>query len=378
MYRQVFTLFSNCSTSFPTLTALLTLCSAIAGCGSADPSPAKIATEESAAEVILQDTRQLEEAGAHVVRDAQGTVTEVSFRDVAATDALATSTAQLEKLNKLVVVQSSMTDAGWQELGKLTGLQQLDLRGCPLTNAQLQAVAANQTELRALRLSGKSGATQVDDAGLDWLANLTDLKALALDDLWVSSASLEHLADHPRLAELYLANTLVDDQALDIIASLPALRKLRLAQTSIGATGLERLSDLPIEDLDISECSQVFDNAMPAVGQLTTLKRLNLWRVAITDDGVRALSGLSELRWLNLDNTQISDAGLASLQPLKQLEFLHLGSTGVSDAGMPQLVELSSLKDLKVTRTAVTEAGVQTVTDSNPDVQVQLKYVAGQ
>jgi hypothetical protein len=118
---------------------------------------------------------------------------------------------------------------------------------------------------------------------------------------------------------------------------------------------------------------------MPHLAGLTSLRKLNLWRVPITDAGVASLAGLIKLEWLNLDNTQFfSDAGLVHLKDLKQLSFLHLGSTAVTDAGMSQLAGLTSLEDLKVTRTAVTEDGVASLRESLPDTRIQLQYLEGQ
>lgn len=356
------------------------------GCGddskriSAETSSSQLAVPSVHGEQTTrqQETKALLAAGVKLERDDSDAVIEANFKDVVATDTLAAELSALSTLRKLVISNSELSVAGWQAVGKLSALQQLDLRDCPLNNEQLQAAAAGMPRLRALRLSGKSGATEVDDEGLQVLAGCKDLKALALDHLWVSGEGLQHLVHNKNLSEIYLAGTLVDDEATEIFQSFPKLRKLRLAQTSVGTPGLERIRNLQLEELDISECSQIFDDAMKPVGEMRSLKRLNLWRNALTDEGVRSLEELVNLQWLNLDNTQLSDDGLAYLSKMSKLSFLHLGSTGVSDAGMPALLALQSLEDLKVTRTAVTEEGVHVIQNGIPDVQVQLKYTQGQ
>ena len=68
-----------------------------------------------------------------------------------------------------------------------------------------------------------------------------------------------------------------------------------------------------LEELDLSENSQVFDDGLAHLAGLTSLKDLNLWRVGITDEGVKHLAGLTSLERLNLDNTQLTDAGLQHL-----------------------------------------------------------------
>ena len=323
------------------------------------------------------DIAQLEASGAKVV-DRDGVILELNYRGTDVSDKIAALIGAQSKLTKLTISQSSMTNEGWKQLGKLSSLQQLDLRECGVNNEQLELAIKGMRKLKALRLNGKSGATQVDDMGLKQLANCPELKALALDHLWVGVQGLGHLKNCKKLAELYLAGTLVDDDALQLMKGMPSLKKLRLAQTSITEIGLEAISGLPIEDLDISECSQISDAALPAIGKMKTLTRLNLWRDSVSDSGVTSLESLGDMQWLNLDNTQVTDAGLGSLSKMQKLTFLHLGSTGVSDDGMPNLVVLKSLKDLKVTRTAVTEAGVKIVEDGIPGVSVQLEYVEGQ
>ena len=358
----------------------------LAGCNSATQPVAneattdtKVASAESATvKQDQQETAALEQAGAKLTRDSSQQVAEADLREFEMTDGLAQELSKLDSLVKLTLGPSSMSIDGWKSLGKLRKLQQLDLRATGLGNEEFTALASAMPALRAVRLNGKNPGTSVDEDGLKALANCQGLKVLALDHLWVGGAALQRLLGNKDLSELYLAGTLADDDALKVIAGFPKLKKLRLAQTSVSGVGLSHIASLGIQDLDISECSQLTDEAMEAVAQMTSLTRLNLWRDAITDEGVKQLAALTKMQWLNLDNTLLSDAGLGALAGMSQLTFLHVGSTSVSDAGMPDLLPLKSLKDLKVTRTAVTDAGVKVVTDGIPGVDVQLKYIEGE
>jgi hypothetical protein len=327
----------------------------------------------------LKAYETLRSTGAKVEIDPKSSqVVSVDLHGIEVTDTLATQVALLGGLEKLTINESVMTLAGWQELGTLSALQQLDLRDCPLNNEQLEAIVKGLPKLKALRLNGTSGRTTVDDNGLAVLKGCPELKVLAIDGLWVGGEGLKHLQGNQKLIELYAAGTTVDDAAGELIAKLPALRKLRLSKTSISSTGIASLSALPLEDLDISEASGISDAALEIIGNMKSLKRLNLWRDTVTDAGVEHLAGLTELEWLNLDNTHLADAGLPHLSGMTHLNFLHLGSTGVTDAGMPALASLKSLKDLKVTRTAVTEAGVEVVRQAIPGIDIQLKYIEGE
>lgn len=324
------------------------------------------------------DTTALEEAGAKLKRDGDGLVIEVDFRGTMVDSGLIEHAALLPRLRSLILIESGVTDEQLKVVGHISGLQNLDLRDCAISNAGLAHLTGLE-KLRALRLSGKSGATTVDDAGMESVAKLTNLRALLLDYLWISEVGLAELAPLKDLSELYLSQTLVGDEALDVLKQFPKLSKLRLSRTQVTSQGLEKLVPLSgLTEVDLSECSQIFDDGMTHLGQVTSLKRLNLWRVALTDYGVEQLAPLVNLEWLNLDNTQLSDAGLDALKNMDKLTFLHLGSTAISDAGLPKLAHLKSLRDLKVTRTAVTEEGVMKLKEQLPETDIQLKYLGGE
>jgi hypothetical protein len=341
-------------------------------------------SDEAAAEAVKPqglsaEAELLQAAGAQLQIDAKtGNVISVDCSPLELNDDLASKLTAIETLKKLTIRASSMTDTGWQALAQLSQMEQLDVRETPLNSGQLTAAVRGMNKLKALRMSGKSGSTEVDDAGLECLLNCPELRVLAADHLWISQDGLQHLKNCQQLSELYLAGTLVDDQAMELVAQLPNLKKLRLAKTSVGTPGLQTLGRLELDDLDISECSQVFDDSLIAVGKMKTLQRLNLWRDVVSDAGVAHLSGLVNMNWLNLDNTHMGNPGLEHLRGMTKLTFLHLGSTYVTNDGMPLLTPLTSLKDLKVTRTSVTEEGLKPLLDANPSLNVQVKYIEGE
>lgn len=315
---------------------------------------------------------------ADVVVSQSGHVTEVSFRgrEKLEEGALA-QLSQFPKLSSVLLNDVGISDDDLIAIGKLTSLTNLDLRGCPVSNAGM-AHLSGLTNLRALRLSGSNGKTTVDDEGLKPLASLKSLKALLLDFLWVSGEGIKELKGLDKVEELYLAGTLCGDADLAVVVeTFPNLKKLRVSKLSqVTGEGLSHIKNLSqLIDLDLSENSALFDDGMTHLSGMTQLKRLNLWRVPLTDVGVTELAPLTNLEWLNLDNTQLSDAGLDHLSGMNKLTFLHLGSTYVTDDGLSKLAGLKSLKDLKLTRTAVTEEGVAELQKSLPDTEIQLKYL---
>ena len=370
---------------------LLMLGMIVSGCNPADEarqSDAKTpdqSTESSATapEKMTGDNPEtvasIEATAAKVEKDAEGFITQIDFRKQQIDPEALNKLPELTRLQSLLLNESNINDEGLKPVGQCTTLKNLDLRECSIGNKGMASITGLKN-LKALRLSGQSGATTVDDEGMVSVGQLTGLKALLLDFLWVSGAGLAELKDLQGLEELYLASTLVGDEDLEQLVLFPQLKKLRVSKLSqVSRPGIEQIAQLShLEDLDLSENSSLFDEDLAPISTMLPLRRLNLWRVAITDNGVSHLKDLTNLTWLNLDNTQLTDSGLAYLQKMQNLTFLHLGSTSISDAGLPKLEPLKSLKDLKVTRTAVTEAGVEKLKKELPDTEIQLNYLGDQ
>ena len=354
------------------------------GCDSSNKAPTGNSPNPPAATAKPENPQAevqalLDQAGVKLSTNAKsGVIESADFSRVEMSDMLAEELAKVDSLTQLVIRQSSMTEAGWASLSQLQGLQNLDLRECPIGDQQLITLTTSMLKLRSVRLNGKLGNCDVTDAGTEFLKNQGQLKLLALDGVKISSRTVAQIENCKSLSELYLAGTMVDDAGLGSLSQLSELKKLRLAQTEVSSAGLASVAGLILEELDLSECSKIDDAALSTLGKLTTLKRLNLWSTSVTDAGTQHLSQLARLQWLNLDNTKITDASLPQLRNLGELSFLHLGSTSVSDAGLPELQSLKALKKLIVTRTQVTQSGVDALQKVMPAVDIQLQYVAGQ
>jgi uncharacterized membrane protein/mono/diheme cytochrome c family protein len=83
--------------------------------------------------------------------------------------------------------------------------------------------------------------------------------------------------------------------------------------------------------------SRVSDAALPALGKLRNLTRLDLSRTATTDAGVQALAGLPQLETVNLYGTKVTDAGLAPLATMPRLRRVYVWQTAVTPAGVEKM-----------------------------------------
>lgn len=357
---------------FPALFLCLAGCS---GDSVSKKAPPLVSDPEAAAIKALRDV------GANIKTNDSGSATDLDLHEQSLSADTLNLIAELKSLRVLNLADSSFSDASLPALENASlQLANLDLRGCELSD-KATATIARFTGLRALRFSGKNGKTSFGDDGLKSLAACKSLRVLALDDLWIGSAGLTSLTDLKDLEELYLAGTLVDDDSAKVIAAFPKLRKLRIARTQVGDAGLDTLSSCSsLEDIDLSDDSRISNGGLAHVAKLTLLRKLNLWRVPISDDGVLLLAPLTQLEWLNLDQTALTDNGLPALKTMYALTFLHLGSTQITATGAPSLFHLKSLKDLKLTRTALgaSNTAIAELQMNLPNTAIQTEYVEGE
>lgn len=89
------------------------------------------------------------------------------------------------------------------------------------------------------------------------------------------------------------------------------------------------------------------------------LQRLTAAGIPVTDDSLKALTGLSMLTSLELDATNITDTGLLHLNALKRLERLSLSGTAITDEGLKSVGSMAHLTFLNLGRRPVESFSLQ-------------------
>lgn len=141
-------------------------------------------------------------------------------------------------------------------------------------------------------------------AALHALAEL-DLRGCAITD-----AELEYLASLPNLTGLELRGTAVTDAGIAQLAAL-RLKTLSLRGTKVGERNLPMLP-ATLQHLDLTDTRAGAD-ACRFLRPLPDLHTLKLNRLPIDDAGLDALPSLPRLRQLEIDGTQVTVAGLERL-----------------------------------------------------------------
>jgi hypothetical protein len=214
-----------------------------------------------------------------------------------------------------------LTDVGMAHVAKISSLVCLDLTGCDLITVKgvWKLVALDLLETLTLDQCVK---VSLVNRGLPQFAKLRalELAEVGIDLLYPSifTAALETL-DASACPRLIIKN-------LRWCRADPRLKVLRLPRcASVGPSSLEELAHLPrLRELDLSDNAQITDECVQILARLP-LVTLNLSNCSdITDQALGMLSVSPTLTGLNVSGCDlITDAGLQSLSlsGLKHLDF---------------------------------------------------------
>jgi Leucine-rich repeat (LRR) protein len=154
-------------------------------------------------------------------------------------DAATFHIGSLTSLRELDLSLTSVGDSALQQLSQLNSLQVLNLSGnSNITDAGVPPSVANlSSSLRVLHLE----LTNIGDASMTNIGNLTSLQVLNLKYTNVSDVGMQHLAKLTLLRELYLQDTRIGDDGLMVLVNCSFLNPTNVytSGTRVTAEGLE-------------------------------------------------------------------------------------------------------------------------------------------
>lgn len=135
--------------------------------------------------------------------------------------------------------------------------------------------------------------------------------------------------------------TRLTDEAMPSLGGLPSLKRLNIHGADVSDAGLVELECLlHLEELNLGR-TQITDAGLNAVSKMSRLKHLDLSTTATTDVGLGSLGGLCDLEVLYLDFCrEVTDRGIGLLHTLPRLRLLHLHCTQVTETGVDRLVRM--------------------------------------
>jgi uncharacterized membrane protein len=108
------------------------------------------------------------------------------------------------------------------------------------------------------------------------------------------------------------------------------------------------------------------------------IDEVDLQRSEVTDEELKIVGQLSNLSRLRLDGNKISDKGLRELSGLQKLEILNLyGNEGVTDSGLVVLAQMPALQRVYLWNTRVTAKGARAMEKKHPQMVVDVGADAG-
>lgn len=208
--------------------------------------------------------------------------------------------------------------------------------------------------------------SNVKDAHLLRLTNLSSLEVLKLGCCSVGDLAIEHLAAAaPNLRVLDLSDTNVSDQSMPHVSSFTKLEHLSLFSCSLTNRSLRHVGKLvELHSLDI-DCREVTDDGLLHLRELKRLRKLVLFSGRFTDAGCYYISNLTSLKYLDLCGGAISDMGCCRLAGrLVNLQHLNLSQNErITNRGAAALATLLNLETLNLSNTRVDSLGLRVFSD---------------
>ncbi|MGC4003113.1 MAG: hypothetical protein QM811_08245 [Pirellulales bacterium] len=242
------------------------------------------------------------------------------------------------------------------EWERLTELRQISLIGNIFPEERIKHAIALK-KLESLGLLNVRLRPRI----LSELAACENLNRISLWGKTFGDDHVQRLADFPRLRRVCLYDTAITPVGIRALGYCERLDALRI--TWPGEEGMRFSSDdwAPLANLTGLEflgLSNNVDNALGAVGSMTKLRRLHLWKCDATDDGLANVSGLLELERFEVQSRTITDDGVKHLAGLKKLRHLEFSSSHITDASLDTFLGLESLETLDLRFANLTDAGI--------------------
>ena len=303
-----------------------------------------------------------------------------------------------EQLRELKCTQVEFVDVGRWKRGRKSGVQTLHLSDCQFVTARgvarsaekrkalgaflkvfapreltletmelsdqlLGGYLSEQWELTSLNLAGSRGFSHRSIARLPRFK----LKELVLSACWVLNDDMCRVICDlcPQLECLGIYEGKISTTTVQLISSLSHLKTLDMGYSDgdVSPVDLRRMlhkltGNLSV--LNLSGVSAVNDYVLQEIGQMKTLKRLDISGCpGLTGCGMAALAGLELLEDLSCGwSSQLNDAALALLpRSLERLDMSYASS--VTDAGIDHLKQLCLLKELELTGCRVSREGIE-------------------
>jgi internalin A len=265
--------------------------------------------------------------GGKAERDASGRVVAVNLRGSWINDAEMLQLAAMPALEKLDLSHTRITDEGLMRLKPAPKIRELNLFYAEWITDQGITAIAGWKHLKRLNVRG----TRISDGTLAIVGKLTGLESLDIAHTQFTERGLDHLITLINLKEFAMGGggRRGGSMAVGVVRMLPTLTTLDLS----GARPVP--PDMPGRE---ASGPGIPEESLRAIAELKDLRVLKLGHSNITTPGLRILSALEKVEKLGLEGCRrVDDSAVDVLAAWKSLRYLDLQDTQVTAAGIESL-----------------------------------------
>jgi len=274
--------------------------------------------------------------------------------------------AQLPELERVMLYKGKVTADGLAALASLPKLRYLQMYATDVPSEAF-SVLAKIPQLKYLSL----GDYSVTDEILGYAGQIKGLKGFDHTKSAITAKGfLKFLKGVESLEQLTLFGDFVDDACMERLGQMKEMKRLWTDSKKITAAGWVHLAGLSkMQDLFLSN-TNFGDEDMPVLKGMKDLKNLGLNKTKIGDAGMPLLAGLTKLHDLGLEGTKITDKGMAALKEMTELENLYVGMTEVTAKGLAVVPKKERMSMMRTGKAALTAKQLDEVMQMYPGTQI--------
>lgn len=278
------------------------------------------------------------------------------------------------RVESMMLIGASVTDAGLKHLDRFPKVVQLGLDDCDaITDRGLRHVAC----LPRLQEVTVDRCDQVSPAGLACLARSESLQTLGARGIPIYRDEIRAMEIDPATLSFSVDEIIIPEvqPLLEMGARMGLDAHYEIEWVDLDDRADEYGADVPFTTVNSSDFTYerglaavegppvaISDDQLSRLRLTPEIKALFLRGIAITDAGLEELLPLTSLNWLVLDDVAITDDGLATLARLPTLEKLWLRHVSLSGEGLAHFSSSPQLSELVLYTDSLTDAGIAEVT----------------
>jgi hypothetical protein len=160
------------------------------------------------------------------------------------------------------------------------------------------------------------------------------------------------------------------DEAFQVLGNLHSLRILQVRGTRIDGGGLQQLTSLAdLNELWLNRTG-IDNDCCESISALTSLTTLHLDYTPISDEGIVHFSALRNLTALSLTATDVKGDGIRVVSDLPKLKWLDLSQTNLEDYEFQLIQDAVALQRVSIKQTELSNDAVLQLEAARPEVEI--------